>query len=132
MPATEEEIKDQLYRIRHTAAHIMAQAVLERYPGARIAIGPPIDTGFYYDFDLGTEPDGRPRTFTPEDLEQITQRMRQIIGGKYLLAYRELSADEARALFQDQPYKLELIEGLDRGAIDEYGNETDTRPVIST
>src|SRR4051812_27727468 len=128
MPATEEEIKDQLYRIRHTAAHIMAQAVLERFPGAKIAIGPPIDTGFYYDFDLGPDETGRPRSFTPEDLEAIKPPMRQIIGARPPLGYRQLSADEARDLFQDQPYKLELIAGLDQGSIDEYGNETTTRP----
>ena len=132
MPDNTDQDKDQLYRIRHTAAHIMAQAVLERYPDAKIAIGPPIDTGFYYDFDLGPDGTGRPRTFTPEDLEQITTRMRQIIGGKHALVYRELGADDARTLFHDQPYKLELIDGLDRGTVDEYGNETETRPVIST
>jgi threonyl-tRNA synthetase len=128
----EQAEKDQLYKIRHSAAHIMAQAVLERYPQAKLAIGPPIDTGFYYDFDLGPGDDGRPRTFTPEDLEQIEARMREIIKANHLFSYREISADEARALFHDQPYKLELIEGLARGGTDEYGNETDTRPTIST
>ena len=128
----EQEGKDQLYKIRHSAAHIMAQAVLERYPEAKLAIGPPIDTGFYYDFDLGTGEDGRPRTFTPEDLQQIEARMREIIRGNHPFTYREISADEARELFHDQPYKLELIEGLDRGGTDEYGNETDARPTIST
>ena len=88
--------KDQLYKIRHSAAHVMAQAVLELYPEAKIAIGPPIDTGFYYDFDLGKEENGRPRTFSPEDLEAIEKRMRQIIAGKYPFVYREVSADEAR------------------------------------
>ncbi len=106
---------DRLYRIRHSAAHVMAQAVLELYPDAKIAIGPPIDTGFYYDFDLGKDEDGKPRTFTPEDLEQIQKRMRQIICGKHEFQYREVSADEARQLFADQPYKLELIEGLAEG-----------------
>ncbi|MCB9151710.1 MAG: threonine--tRNA ligase [Caldilineaceae bacterium] len=123
---------DQLYKIRHSAAHVMAQAVLELYPEAKIAIGPPIDTGFYYDFDLGQDENGRSRTFSPEDLEQIEKRMRQIIAGKHAFAYREVSADEARQLFADQPYKLELIDGLDQGGIDEYGNETDEKPVIST
>ncbi len=67
-------------QVRHSAAHVMAEAVLELYPEAKIAIGPPIDTGFYYDFDLGkTKRDGKPRTFTPEDLEQIEKRMRQIV-----------------------------------------------------
>ncbi len=59
---------DFLYRLRHSAAHVMAQAVLELYPDAKIAIGPPIENGFYYDFDLGKDEQGRPRTFTPEDL----------------------------------------------------------------
>jgi len=123
---------DFLYRLRHSAAHVMAQAVLELYPDAKIAIGPPIENGFYYDFDLGKDEQGHPRTFTPEDLEKIEKRMRQIIAGKYPFIYRQVSAEEARDLFKDQPYKLELIEGLAQGGSDEYGNETDERPVIST
>lgn len=128
----EQARKEQLYRLRHSAAHIMAQAVLELYPEAKIAIGPPIDTGFYYDFDLGKDEEGKPRTFTPEDLEKIEKRMRQIISGKHPFVYRELSADEARNLYSSQPYKLELIEGLDRGGTNEYGEETAEKPVIST
>jgi threonyl-tRNA synthetase len=124
--------KDDLYKLRHSAAHVMAQAVLEIYPDARLGIGPPIDTGFYYDFDLGQAEDGKPRTFTPEDLEAIEKRMRQIIGGKHRFEYKEVSAEQARELFKDQPYKLELINGLDQGGIDENGNETDEKPVIST
>jgi len=124
--------KDQLYKIRHTAAHVMAQAVLELFPAAKIAIGPPIDTGFYYDFDLGKTEEGRPRSFSPEDLEAIEKRMRQIIAAKHALVYREVSADQARQLFQDQPYKLELIDGLEKGGIDEYGNEVAEKPPIST
>ena len=123
---------DGLYKIRHSAAHVMAQAVLELYPEAKYAIGPPIENGFYYDFDLGAAQDGSPRTFRPEDLEAIEKRMRQIIGGKHEYAYREVSAAEARQLFADQPYKLELIDGLDQGEIDEYGNEAAEKPVIST
>lgn len=115
----------QLYRIRHSAAHIMAQAVLEMFPGAKFAIGPAIEDGFYYDFDL-------PRTLTPEDLEQIERRMREIIKGDYKFERRELSADEARQIFTDQPYKLELIEGLEKGGTDEYGNPLEEKPVIST
>ena len=123
---------DGLYKIRHSAAHVMAQAVLELYPDAKYAIGPPIENGFYYDFDLGADQDGSPRTFRPEDLKAIEKRMRQIIGGKHEYAYREVSAAEARQLFADQPYKLELIDGLDQGEIDEYGNEAAEKPVIST
>src|SRR5262245_49616208 len=111
--------QDQLSRIRHSAAHVMAQAVVELYPDAKLGIGPAIDTGFYYDFDLGTLDDGRRRTFTPDDLGTIEQRMREIIRGRHPFVGREVSADEARALFANQPYKLELIEGLARGETDE-------------
>ncbi len=132
MSDKERADSEQLYKIRHSAAHVMAEAVLELYPEAKIAIGPPIDTGFYYDFDLGKTEDGKPRTFTPEDLEQIEKRMRQIIAGKHPFIYRQVSADEARGIFRDQPYKLELIDGLAQGQIDEYGNEVEGGQVIST
>lgn len=122
---TERYEESELYKIRHSAAHVMAQAVLEMFPGeAKIAIGPPIAEGFYYDFDL-------PRPLTPDDLEEIEKRMRKIIGGNHKFQRREVSADEARAEFEDQPYKLELIDGLDRGGVDEYGNPTTEKPVIS-
>jgi threonyl-tRNA synthetase len=113
----------KLYRIRHSAAHVMAQAVRELYPEVKLAIGPPVENGFYYDFDLGLGADGKPRTFTPEDLEAIEKRMRQIINGRHAFEYREVSADEARALFAGQAYKIELIDGLAAGGADEYGNE---------
>lgn len=122
----------QLYRIRHSAAHVMAQAVIELYPEVKIAIGPPIDGGFYYDFDLGKDEDGVNRSFSPEDLEQIEKRMRQIIAGKHEFVYREVSADEARQLFAAQPYKIELIDGLEAGDVDEYGNELSEAAIIST
>ena len=127
------EVQDeQLYKIRHSAAHVMAQAVLTIYPEAKVAIGPPIDTGFYYDFDLGKEENGRLRTFSPEDLEAIEKRMRQIISGKHKFNYRQVTSDEARQLFHDQPYKLELIAGLEKGGVDEYGNAVAEKPPIST
>ncbi len=115
----------KLYRIRHSAAHIMAQAVLELFPDGHIAIGPPIEDGFYYDFDL-------PRPLTDEDLVKIENRMREIIKAKYPFVRREVSAAEAKKLFKDQPYKIELIEGLEKGGMDEYGNQTAEPPVIST
>jgi len=124
--------KDDLYKVRHSAAHVMAQAVLEIYPEAKIAIGPPIDTGFYYDFDLGKDEQSKNRTFSPEDLESIEKRMRKIIGGRHVFQYKEVSAAEAKALFVDQPYKIELIEGLEKGGVDEYGNEVAEKPAIST
>jgi threonyl-tRNA synthetase len=113
-----------LYRIRHSAAHVMAQAVLEKFPGAKYAIGPAIEDGFYYDFDL-------PRNLTPEDLEEIEKRMRQIIAANHPFERRALSADEARAIFQDQPFKLELIQGLEQGEVDEHGNPLEEKPEIS-
>ncbi len=115
----------QLYRIRHSAAHVMAQAVLEKFPEAKIAIGPPIEDGFYYDFDL-------PRPLTEEDLPEIEARMRQIISEGHEFVREEVSADQARKIFSDQPYKIELIEGLEQGGVDEYGEKTNDPIVIST
>ncbi len=116
----------QLYKIRHSAAHVMAQAVLEMFPPgeARIAIGPPIENGFYYDFEL-------PRSLTPEDLEAIENRMREIIKANQPFVREEVSAEQAKAQFADQPYKIELIEGLEKGGFDEYGNPLKEKPVIS-
>lgn len=116
---------DPLYRLRHSTAHVLAQAVLEIFPDGKIAIGPPVENGFYYDFDL-------PRPLTPDDLKDIEAKMRKIIKAKHRFAYREVSADEARELFKNQPYKLELIAGLAKGE-DEYGEKaaaSDT--IIST
>jgi len=120
-----EGYNPQLYKLRHSAAHIMAQAVLGLFPEAKFAIGPPIETGFYYDFDLGLDEEGKARTFSPEDLEALQKRMRQIIGGKHEFAYREVSVEEARKLFADQPYKLDLIDGL-------IENEEGDAPILST
>ncbi len=115
----------KLYRVRHSAAHIMAEAVLELFPDGHIAIGPPIEDGFYYDFEL-------PRQLTEEDLAAIEKRMREIIKGNHTFVRREVSAAEARKLFANQPYKIELIEGLEKGGTDEYGNKTAEAPIIST
>jgi threonyl-tRNA synthetase len=123
---TEKYEETQVYRVRHSAAHVMAQAVMELFPGqAKFAIGPAIEDGFYYDFDL-------PRALTPEDLTKVEARMREIIKSGKPFTRRELSAAEAKKLFADQPYKIELIEGLERGAEDENGNPLTAPPVIST
>jgi threonyl-tRNA synthetase len=114
-----------LYRIRHSTAHIMAEAVLEKFPTAKIAIGPAIDDGFYYDFDL-------PRPLIPEDLEGIEKRMREIIRKDVPFVREEVSADEARKIFKGQDFKLELIDGLEKGGFDEDGNPITEKPVIST
>jgi threonyl-tRNA synthetase len=102
----------------------MAEAVLELFPEAKYTIGPPIENGFYYDFDL-------PRPLIPEDLEKIEKRMRQIIAGHHKFVRRVVSAEEARQIFKDQPYKLELVAGLEQGGFDEYGNPLDEKPEIS-
>jgi len=121
---SEKYEESQLYKMRHSAAHIMAQAVVEMFPEAKYTIGPPVENGFYYDFDL-------PRNLTPEDLQQIEKRMRQIIAGKHDFVKKVVSADEARKIFKDQPYKLELIDGLEKGGLDEYGNPLQEKPEIS-
>ena len=113
-----------LFRIRHSTAHVMAQAVLERFPDAKIAIGPAIDDGFYYDFDL-------PRPLTPDDLSEIEKRMKKILKGNHKFEKEVLSAEEAKNFFADQPFKIELIEGLEEGGEDEHGNPIDEKPEIS-
>ncbi len=116
--------ESHLYKIRHSAAHVMAQAVMEMFPDGKITIGPPVENGFYYDFDL-------PRNLTPEDLEAIEKRMRQIVQGKHEFKKTVISAEEAKKIFANQPYKLELIEGLEKGGLDEYGNPLKEKPEIS-
>ena len=132
MATEHKKTDDEIYRLRHSTAHVLANAVLDFFPDAKVAIGPPIADGFYYDFDLGKDDNGNPRTFTPEDLEKIEQRMRDIIRENNKFEYREVSLDQARDLFKNQPYKLELIEGIAAGGINEYGEESDEKPVIST
>jgi threonyl-tRNA synthetase len=100
--APESEHELDLARMRHSCAHVMAQAVLELFPGAKLGIGPAIADGFYYDFDL-------PRPLTPEDLERIELRMEEIKAAAYPFVRRVVTREEARELFRDQPYKLELI-----------------------
>ncbi len=94
--------------LRHSVAHIMAQAVTDLFPRAKFAIGPPIADGFYYDFEVE-------RPFTPEDLQAIEARMHEIIREDQTFRRRELSKDEALDLFADQPYKREIIAGVDEG-----------------
>ncbi|MFC2065174.1 threonine--tRNA ligase [Chloroflexota bacterium] len=121
----EERYEDSdLYRIRHSAAHVMAQAVVEIFPEGKYTIGPPIENGFYYDFDL-------PRPLTPEDLKAIEKRMRQVLAGRHPFEKQVISAEKAREIFAEQSYKLELIEGLEDGGFDEYGNPLEEEPEIS-
>src|SRR4030042_5096621 len=94
--------------IRHSAAHVMAEAVQSIFPDARFGIGPAIDNGFYYDFDL-------PRPLTPDDLPVIEKKMQEIVKKDVTFVRQEISKGEAVSLFQGQPYKLELISELAAG-----------------
>ena len=100
--------------LRHSTAHVLAQAVQDLFPSARLGIGPPIENGFYYDFDIEA-------AFTPDDLEKLEARMRAIIGEDQRFVRRSVTDDEARAELADEPYKLELVglKGAGPGAVDD-------------
>jgi threonyl-tRNA synthetase len=101
------ETEDGRHVIRHSTSHVMAQAVLDLYPGAKYTIGPAIENGFYYDFDL---PNGG--RFLESDLERIEGRMREIVKLNQPFTRGEVSLEEGLAMFADQPYKLEIIQGV--------------------
>jgi threonyl-tRNA synthetase len=103
-----EEHQDKLYKMRHSTAHVMAEAVISLYPGTRVAIGPAIENGFYYDFDL-------PEPIKTEDLKEIEKKMKKIISGRHSFKREVVSRREALELFADEPYKLELIKELPEG-----------------
>jgi threonyl-tRNA synthetase len=96
--------------LRHSTAHVMAQAVTDLFPGAKWAIGPPVEDGFYYDFDVE-------RPFTPDDLERIEARMAELLAEKQRFVREEVARDDALAEFADQPYKREIIELVGDGTI---------------
>src|ERR671930_1225369 len=98
---------DPLDPMRHSAAHVMAEAVLDLFPGTKLGIGPAIADGFYYDFEL-------PRTLKPEDLEAIEKRMAESIEADHPFVRRELPPEEGRAFFEErgQPYKVEILDDL--------------------
>ncbi len=97
---------ERLERMRHSASHVMAEAVQQLFPGTRFGIGPAIEDGFYYDFEL-------PRPLTADDLPVIEARMREIVAADLPFSQKTVSRDEARSLFADQPYKLELLDDLE-------------------
>ena len=98
--------------LRHSTAHVMAQAVLQMYPGAKYTIGPAIENGFYYDFDLGE------RVFTEDDLSLVEDTMRKIIAANQPFVRSEIPVSEALALFAAQPYKCEIITRVTGGGAD--------------
>lgn len=118
--AEEIEKNEKLDMMRHSAAHVMAEAVLSMFPDAKFGIGPTIEDGFYYDFDL-------PRSLSPEDLPIIETKMKEIVKANLPFTKEMISKDEARKLFAKQPYKLDLIEELPEEQVTVYkqGNFTD-------
>jgi threonyl-tRNA synthetase len=100
-----EEKNSNLEIMRHSIAHVMAEAVLSIFPEAKFGIGPAIEDGFYYDFDL-------PRTLVPDDLPGIEAKMKEIIAAKSTFSREDIDKDKAKKLFYGQPYKLELIEEI--------------------
>ena len=99
------ELADLRSRIRHSAAHVLAEVVVELFPDAKLTIGPPTQDGFYYDFAVD-EP------FTPDDLKRIEKRMRKSIGRNHPFVEREVSRKEAAELVKDNPFKLEILDGI--------------------
>src|SRR5215204_7689904 len=95
----------ELDAMRHSAAHVMAEAVLDLFPGTKFGIGPAIEDGFYYDFDV-------PRPLTPDDLERVEGRMQEHKEANESFQRNVVSRDEALAIFGDNPYKVELIEAF--------------------
>ena len=115
-----QEKEEKLETMRHSASHIMAEAVLSMFPNAKFGIGPAIENGFYYDFEL-------PRSLTPDDLPVIEEKMNEIVKSNSTFEKDEISKEEARKLFSDQPYKLELIDELEDEKVGIYrqGDFTD-------
>ena len=118
--AIDKADREQLEIVRHSAAHVMAEAVLSMFPDARFGIGPAIEDGFYYDFAL-------PRSLSPDDLPVIESKMAEIIKANLPFISQEVTKEEAGKLFADQPYKLELIEEIPEEKVSVYrqGNFTD-------
>ena len=114
---------DELDPMRHSAAHIMAEAVMDLFPEAKLGIGPAIKDGFYYDFDL-------PRALTPQDLKAIEKRMKKSVGRNHPFERREWDPDEGRAMLDaaGQAYKVEILDDL-RAAAEAAGEPV---PPVST
>ncbi|MCR4952647.1 MAG: threonine--tRNA ligase [Treponema sp.] len=105
-------VNEKLQTVRHSCAHVMAEAILKLYPGTKIAIGPAIDNGFYYDFDFPKD-----TKFTETDFPAVEKEMRKILAGNHEFVRKEVSKEEALKLFKDEPYKLELINDLPSDAV---------------
>jgi threonyl-tRNA synthetase len=102
--------EERLNRMRHSAAHVLAEAMVELFPDAELGIGPPIDTGFYYDFRL-------PRSLTPDDLAWLEDRMRKSVKGKHPYRMAAITRAEAQERWKDQPFKLDLLSEIEEGNV---------------
>ena len=107
-----------LHILRHSTAHVLAQAVLELWPGSTFAIGPPIENGFYYDFELPFDDDGNRQTFNDEDLVRIEEKMREIVSADQPFVRSEVPAADALELMSDHQYKRDIIERVTAGGAD--------------
>jgi threonyl-tRNA synthetase len=116
----EKAIDEKLDTMRHSTAHVMAEAIKSMFPDAKFGIGPTIEEGFYYDFDL-------PRSLTPEDLPVIEAKMQEIVKSNQPFTRELVTKEEAHHIFAGQPYKLELIDELPEEKVTVYrqGNFTD-------
>jgi len=116
--------KIDLETLRHSTSHIMAQAVQELFPGAKLGIGPAIDDGFYYDFDLPAGRQGMPQQLTPEDLPKIEKKMKEIIKANHKFDRIEMKKDEAIKLMEEkgEKYKVELLNDLEADKVSLYKN----------
>ena len=103
-------VDEKLQTVRHSCAHVMAEAVLKLFPGTKIAIGPAIDNGFYYDFDFPKD-----TKFTETNFADVEKEMRRILATGAEFVRKEVSKEEALKLFADEPYKIELIKDLPEG-----------------
>jgi threonyl-tRNA synthetase len=111
--------------LRHSTAHVMAQAVTDLFPGAKWAIGPPVEDGFYYDFDVA-------RPFTPDDLERIEARMTELLREKQRFVREEVAREDAKVEFAEQPYKIEIIDLVGDGSIAASVDAPDTPDVSAS
>ena len=100
-----ENIEEYRHKLRHSAAHLLAEAVLKRHPQAKLTIGPPITDGFFYDFDIDI-------TFSPQDLATLERDMKRSIKRNTKFERKEISKSEALEIYKDNPYKIEIINSM--------------------
>jgi len=105
-----ENIEEYRHKLRHSAAHLLAEAVLKRHPQAKLTIGPPITDGFFYDFDIDI-------TFSPQDLATLERDMKRSIKRNTKFERKEISKNEALEIYKDNPYKIEIINSMQEDEI---------------